>query len=121
MIYRLSADLVLIVHLGFVLFVVLGGLLVWRWRWLAGIHLAAVFWGALIEFSGFACPLTPLEGHLRQLGGEVRYEGDFIGHYITEFLYPAGLTRSLQIWLGSLALFSNLLIYGYFLIWIRRR
>ena len=116
MIYRLSADLVLIVHLGFVLFVVLGGLLVWRWSWLVGIHLAAVSWGALIEFAGFACPLTPLEDHLRELGGEVGYEGDFIGHYITEFLYPAGLTRSLQIWLGSLALLSNLLIYGYFLV-----
>jgi hypothetical protein len=55
-------------------------------------------------------------GRTRELGGEVRYEGDFIGHYITEFLYPAGLTRSLQIWLGSLALLSNFLIYGYFLV-----
>ena len=69
-----------------------------------------------VEFAGFVCPLTPLEGHLRELGGDVRHEGDFIGHYITEFLYPAGLTRSLQIWLGSLALLSNLLIYGYFLL-----
>ena len=96
MIYRLSADLVLIVHLGFVLFVVLGGLLVWRWRWLIGIHLAAVFWGALIEFAGFVCPLTRLEGHLRELGGEVRYEGDFIGHYITELLYPSALALAIR-------------------------
>ena len=116
MIFRLGADLVLIVHLGFVLFVVLGGLLVWRWTWLIWIHLAAVSWGALIEFAGFVCPLTPLEGRLRELGGEVRYEGDFIGQYITAFLYPPGLTRSLQIWLGSLALLSNLLLYGYFLV-----
>jgi hypothetical protein len=112
MIYRLCADLVLIVHLGFVLFVVLGGLVVWRWTWLIWIHLAAVFWGALIEFAGWVCPLTPLEGYLRELGGEVRYEGDFIAHYITEFLYPAGLTRSLQMWLGSLVLLLNFLIYG---------
>jgi hypothetical protein len=116
MIYRLGADLVLIVHLGFVLFVVLGGLLVWRWPWLIWIHLAAAFWGALIEFTGFICPLTPLEDCLRELGGEVRYEGDFIGHYITEFLYPSGLTRPLQIGLGISVLLLNVLIYGYFLV-----
>jgi hypothetical protein len=116
MIYRLGADLVLIVHLGFVLFVVLGGLLVWRWTWLIWVHLAAVFWGALIEFAGFVCPLTPLEGDLRELGGKARYEGDFVGHYITEFLYPSGLTRPLQFWLGTWVLLLNFLIYGYFLV-----
>jgi hypothetical protein len=116
MIYRLGADLVLIVHLGFVLFVVLGGLLVLRWTWLIWIHLVAVFWGALIEFCGFVCPLTPLEGRLRELGGEVRYQGDFIGHYITEVLYPSGLTRPLQMWLGILVLLSNVLVYGYVLV-----
>lgn len=116
MVYRLCADFVLIVHLGFVLFVVLGGVLVWRWTRLIWIHLAAVFWGALIEFAGFVCPLTPLEGHLRELGAEARYEGDFVAHYITEFLYPVGLSRSVQIWLGILVLLLNFLIYGYFLV-----
>jgi hypothetical protein len=116
MIYRLGADLVLIVHSAFVLFVVLGGLFVWRWPWLIWIHLAAVFWGALIEFAGFICPLTPLEGRLRELAGGVRYEGDFIGHYITELLYPSGLTRPLQIGLGISVLLLNVLIYGYFLV-----
>jgi hypothetical protein len=75
-----------------------------------------VFWGALIEFAGLVCPLTPLEGHLRELGGEVRYKGDFIGHYITEFLYPSGLTRPLQIGLGILVLLLNVLIYSYFIV-----
>lgn len=119
MIYRLAADSILIVHLGFVLFVALGGLLVLRRSWLAGIHLAAVFWGALIEFAGWICPLTPLENRLRELGGEAGYEGDFIGHYITEFLYPSGLTRPLQIGIGIVVLFSNSLIYGFLL--VRRR
>jgi hypothetical protein len=119
MIYRLSADLILIVHLAFVLFVVLGGLLVLRWARLMWVHLAAVFWGALVEFAGFICPLTPLEVSLRQLGGESGYEGDFIGHYVTEVLYPLALTRQLQIWLGCGVLLSNVLIYGYVL--VRRR
>jgi hypothetical protein len=120
MIYRLAADLVLIVHLGFVLFVVLGGLLVLRWNRLVVIHLAAVCWGALIELTGYVCPLTPLEVRLRQLGAEAGYDGDFIGHYIIEFLYPSGLTRSLQVWLGISVLLSNALIYGYYLLRKRR-
>jgi len=120
MIYRFSADLVLIVHLAFVLFVVFGGLLVLRWARLAWLHLIAVFWGALIEFIGIICPLTPLEVMLRQRGGEAGYEGDFIGHYITVLLYPAELTRELQIWLGFAALLPNVLIYGYLLLRKRR-
>jgi hypothetical protein len=121
MIYGLGADLVLIVHLGFVLFVVLGGLLVSRWTWVMRIHLAAVFWGALVEFAGWVCPLTPLEGRLRELGGQAAYEGDFIGHYIAVFLYPSGLTRPAQIWLGICVLLLNVLIYGYLLVRKRKR
>jgi uncharacterized protein YneF (UPF0154 family) len=118
MFYRLSADLVLIVHLAFVVFVVLGGFLVLRWPRIMWMHLLALAWGAAVEFSGIVCPLTPLEGLLRELGGESAYEGDFIGHYITAFLYPAGLTRELQVLLGFLALLPNVAIYGY---WIVRR
>jgi len=119
MIYRLAADLTLIVHLAFVLFVVLGGFLVLRWARLMWFHLAAVLWGVLIELVGFVCPLTPLEVSLQQLGGETGYEGDFIGHYITAFLYPSGLTREKQIWLGFAALLPNVLIYSYF--FLRKR
>jgi hypothetical protein len=115
LIYRLSADLVLLVHLGFVLFVVLGGLLVLRWRWLMWLHLPAVIWGAAIEFGGWTCPLTPLEVTLRRLGGEAGYEGDFIDHYATALLYPGWLTPAAQIWLGVAALLPNVLIYGYLL------
>jgi hypothetical protein len=116
MFYRLSADLVLIVHLGFVAFVVLGGFLVLHWPRLMWPHLAAVVWGAAIEFIGFVCPLTPLEISLRELGGETAYQGDFLGHYITALLYPSGLTRGLQILLGLLALLPNAAIYGYLLV-----
>ena len=112
MIYRALADLVLVVHLAFVLFVVLGGLLVLRWPRVALLHVPAAIWGVLIEYTGWICPLTPLENSLRRSGGEAGYSGGFIQHYIQPLLYPAGLTRGTQIVLGSIALLVNLTAYG---------
>jgi hypothetical protein len=109
--YGVLADLVLVVHLGFVLFVVLGGLLVLRWPRLAWIHLPAAVWGAIIEFTGGVCPLTPLENNLRRLAGEAGYAGGFIEHYVTAALYPDGLTRVAQVVLGALVLLVNAVIY----------
>jgi hypothetical protein len=121
MVYQLLADLVLIIHVGFVVLVVLGGLAVLRWPRLMCLHLPAVLWGAAIEFIGFVCPLTPLEVWLRARSGGAAYEGDFIGHYITAFLYPDGLTRGLQVLLGFLALVPNVAIYGYLFVRWRRQ
>jgi len=112
LIYRALADLVLVVHLAFVLFVVLGGLLVLRWPRLAWLHVPAAIWGVLIEYTGWICPLTPLENSFRMRGGEAGYSGGFIEHYIQPLLYPAGLTRSTQVVLGSLALVLNLTAYA---------
>ena len=116
MLYHLSADLILIIHLAFVLFVALGGFLVLRRPRLMCLHLPAVVWGALSEFLGVICPLTPLETTLRELGGGTGYAGDFIEHYITALIYPSGLTRGLQIALGFGALLLNMAIYGYWLL-----
>ena len=112
MIYRAFADAVSVVHLAFVLFVVLGGLLVLKWPRLAWLHVPAAVWGVLIEYAGWICPLTPLENSLRARGGEAGYSGGFIEHYVQPVLYPAGLTRGTQIVLGSLALLVNLTAYG---------
>ena len=120
MLYLLSADLVLIVHLAFILFVALGGLLVLRRPRLMWLHLPAVLWGALSEFLDVFCPLTPLETTLRELGGGSGYEGNFIGHYITAVIYPSGLTREIQIALGFGALLLNMAIYGHWLLRKRR-
>jgi len=109
--YGVLADLVLVVHLGFVLFVALGGLLVLRWPRLAWIHLPAAAWGALIEFTGGICPLTPLENRLRVLAGEAGYAGGFVEHYVTAVLYPDGLTRGAQLGLGAAVLLVNSLVY----------
>lgn len=116
--FRIAADAVLVAHLAFVAFVVLGGLLVLRWRGVAWLHLPAAAWGALIEFAGLPCPLTPLEKWLRVRGGEAGYEGGFIEHYVTSLLYPEGLTRELQVAIGVLVVAVNATVY--FFVWRRR-
>ena len=116
--HGILADLVLVVHFAFVAFVVLGGLLALRWSRVAWVHIPVAIYGALVEFIGFICPLTPLEVSLRQRAGEAGYEGGFIEHYITAALYPSGLTREIQIGLGVFVLVLNGIIYT---IWMRRR
>jgi len=115
---RGAADVVLVVHLAFVLFVVLGGLLVLRWPRVAWVHVPVALYGAAIEFIGFICPLTPLEVWLRRRGGEAGYSGGFVEHYITAALYPTGLTREVQLALGAAVLVLNGIVYA---VWLRRR
>jgi hypothetical protein len=117
--YRLLADAVVVLHLGFVMFVVCGGLLVvWR-RWVAAVHLPAAVWGVYIEFSGRVCPLTPLENYLRSLGGDSGYSGDFVERYLMPVLYPPGLRHDVQVALGFFALAVNVAVYVY--AWRRSR
>ena len=111
--YRFLADLVVGLHFLFVLFVVLGGLLLVRWPRLVWIHLPAAVWGAVIELGGWICPLTPLENMLRARAGEAGYEGGFIEHYILPVLYPGNLTRGIQLALAAVVIVVNLGIYGY--------
>ena len=112
MIERLAADLLVSVHLGFILFVALGGFLVLKWGKVAFLHIPCALWGALIEFGGCVCPLTPLEQHFRKIAGEAGYTGGFIDHYVMLLIYPAGLTRGMQVSLGVVVLAVNLCVYG---------
>lgn len=112
MLYRGLADLVLVIHLAFVLFVVFGGLFTLRWPRVAWLHVPVALYGATIEFIGFICPLTPLEISLRRRGGEAGYAGGFIEHYITAALYPTGLTRDIQLALGIGVLLFNAIVYA---------
>ncbi len=121
MVYSLLADAVVVLHVAFVVFVVLGGLLVWRWEKVAWIHVPAAVWGALIEFTGWICPLTPLENWLRTRAGEAGYTSGFVEHYLVPILYPAGLTPTLQVLLGLFVLAINGAVYGGLLIRYRRR
>ena len=111
MIARTLADLVVLVHLTFIVFVTLGGFLALRWRWLPWLHLPAVGWGGLLEFFGFTCPLTPLENWLRRLGGEQGYSSGFVDRYVLPVVYPAALTRESQVVLGVLLCVVNGTVY----------
>jgi len=121
MAYRILAGAVVVLHLGFVLFVAAGGLLVWRWRRIAWAHLPALAWGVWIELYGGICPLTPLENELRRLGGEAAYSGDFVGHYLLPVLYPEGLDRGIQAALAAGVLALNGGVYWRVLRQPRRR
>ena len=114
--YRVAADLVVLVHLAFVAFVVLGGALAFRWPQARWAHLPTVVWGVLIEWTGGVCPLTPLEMVLRRRGGEAGYAGGFVEHYVLPVLYPTALTRPVQVALGAGVVLANVAIY-----WLVRR
>lgn len=119
MISILAAELVLLLHVLFVVFAVIGAPLVYWRRWIIWLHLPAVTWAAIVEFYGLICPLTPLENWLRTAGGGIPYEGGFISHYLWPLLYPAGLTREMQVGLGWAVLIFNLIVYG--AMWRRSR
>lgn len=118
MLSRLTADALVIVHLAFIVFVVAGGFLVWRWPRLIWIHLPMALWGGLVEFFDWVCPLTPLENRLRRFAGDAGFEGSFIEHYLVPIVYPPGLNRTLQITLGAAVVLVNAAAY---LLYFRRR
>ena len=118
MIWRTLADVVLLIHMAFIAFVIIGGFFACRWRWLPWVHLPTVVWGAAIEFGGWICPLTPLENWLRQASGEAGYPSGFIEHYLIPIVYPVGFTPKIQMYLGLGVLLSNVIAYS--LVWRNR-
>ncbi len=120
MLYRVLADAIVAVHLGFIVFVVLGGLLALRWRRMPRLHLPAALWAAASELFGWSCPLTPLEGWLRRASGAGGYSGGYIEHYLLPIIYPAALTREVQFVLAGLVVIVNLAAYA-FVWWHRGR
>jgi len=119
--YYFLAQVVLLVHGAFILFVVLGGLLALKWPRLAWVHLPAAIWGAVVEFMSWPCPLTPLEKRFLELAGRASYEGGFIEHYLWPIIYPAGLTQDMQLILGSAVIVVNSIIYGIVIFRLRRQ
>ncbi len=119
MIYRPLADLVVWLHFLFIVFALAGGALTLRWRWMPWVHLPALAWGAAVEFTGWICPLTPLENALRRAGGAAAYSGSFVERYLVPLIYPGDLTREWQFALGGMLLVINVAIYA--VVWYRRR
>ncbi len=119
MLYRLGADALLVLHLGFVLFALFGGLLVACRRWLLSLHLPAVGWAIYVQLADRGCPLTGWEQALRIRAGEVGYSGGFIEHYLLPIIYPHWLTLPLQYVLAAVVVAINLLVYSW--LWHSRR
>ena len=117
MIYRLAADLLLLIHVAFVFFVLFGAVAALRRPRVLWLHFPAAVWGALIEFQGWICPLTPWENRLRTLGGQAGYPGGFMEHYVLPLLYPGSLTRTVQLTLGLVVVVVNVLLYA--LVWLK--
>jgi hypothetical protein len=111
-VYQLLANAVVLLHLGFILFVAAGWIAVARWWRVAFIHLPAVAWGAFVEFRGWYCPLTNLENWLRDQAGVGWYSGGFIDRYVVPIVYPESLSREFQLGLGLAVLAVNGLAYG---------
>jgi hypothetical protein len=109
--YRLLADATVAFHLAFILFVVLGGLVVLRRPLVAWLHVPAVVWVVWLELTGAICPLTPLENALRTRAGEEGYAGGFVDHYLMPVIYPAGLTAHIQWGLAIAVLAVNAIVY----------
>jgi hypothetical protein len=110
--HGLLADIVVLLHLLFILFVIFGGLLVlWKGR-LAWLHIPLMVWGAIVNLIPADCPLTPLEKKLRLSAGDGGYEESFINHYITPLVYPPGLTADNVLYFSTALLSWNLLLYA---------
>jgi len=110
-VYNILADVIVAVHFLFIAFVVFGGLLVIRWPRIAFVHIPAIIWGTVVEFSGWICPLTPLENHFRNLAGNSSYSGDFIVRYLIPVIYPQNLTVDIQYILGAMVIIINIIFY----------
>jgi hypothetical protein len=112
--YRILTDFTVAVHLAFLIFVVAGGFLARRHRWLAIPHLLAAGWGVYVEATpGLVCPLTPLENTFALRAGQAGYQGSFIEHYLVPIIYPEGLTRAAQWVLAVLVVVINVTVYAW--------
>ena len=113
MTYRILADIILILHLAFAVFALVGAVAVLKWRRLMWLHVPAALWAAMVMIGGWLCPLTPLEHWLRVNAGMAVEKLGFIEQYVTPLLYPTPLTRQYQMALGTVVLLINGVIYGW--------
>jgi hypothetical protein len=115
---RILADAIVVAHLAFIAFVLVGGAWVLLRPRVAWVHLPAVAWVAYAELSATICPLTPLENVLRRRAGDAGYDGGFVEHYVIPVIYPAGLTPEIQSTLGAVVIAVNFAVYA--IAWRRR-
>jgi hypothetical protein len=113
MLFRLAAEVVLLIHLAFIVFALLGAAIAARRRWIIVVHLPVATWGLFVELTGRICPLTYLENYLRIKAGLSGYTESFVEHYVLAIVYPVGLTREIQFILAGVVVVVNVAIYGW--------
>ena len=121
LVYKILTNLVVLIHLLFILYVVFGALLAFRWKRSLIIHIPAVIWGVIVEYMNLICPLTPLENYFRKLAGYASFSTGFIDHYLTPVIYPENLEQSTQIFFGSFVVIINILAYTLIVIIYNRK
>jgi len=120
MMYRISADLVLLLHFLFAAFAVFGGgLVAWNFSW-AWLHIPTVLWSSIVNLMSWTCLLAPLEKALRMRAGQAGYAGGFIQHYVGREVYPRGMPRQLELVAGISIVVGNALVYAGILAWAAR-
>ena len=110
--YEIAANLTLIVHFVFILFVVFGALLFFVATKIVFIHIPAFIWGAYVELTHSICPLTYLENWFLHKANLTTYSEGFIQNYLVFIVYPTNLSKDLQIYLGIAIMVANMIIYG---------
>lgn len=110
--YQIAADAIVVIHFIFILFVISGGFLAIRWRWLIWLHIPAASWGVLAISLRWVCPLTPLENSLRRAGGGDSYGSGFIEHYLVPIIYPSGFDDSVFMAMGVGVVILNVIAYS---------
>lgn len=120
MFLSLLADAMLLLHLVFIVFVILGALLVFQRQWIAWIHLPMVLWASIVNLMHWYCPLTPLENYFRIAAGQAGYEGGFIAHYLLPIVYPQGMSYDFGVVVGVGVFIWNAVIYSLVIYRVRR-
>jgi len=111
--HELAADIILIIHFLFILFVIFGALLFFVAKKIVFIHIPAIIWGSYIELTHSICPLTYLENWLLQKANLTTYSEGFIQYYLVPIVYPTNLTKDIQIYLGIGLIVINIVIYAF--------
>ena len=109
--FEILANITLVIHITFVLFVIFGSLLFFVTPKVIYLHLPSLVWGSYVEFSGSICPLTYLENWFLYQGNLTTYSNSFIQNYILPIIYPKNLSSELQIYLGTALIIINIIFY----------
>ena len=111
--YEFAADLTLIIHFAFIIFVVFGALLFFVSTKIIYVHVPALIWGIYIEITHSICPLTYLENWFLQKVNLTTYSEGFIQNYLVSIVYPKNLTEDLQTYFAIVLIVANMIMYGF--------